>query len=323
MKREMISIIVPVHNEILNLPALYEALATELQSLKLRFELVFVDDGSSDESVPYIEKLMSTDKHVRLIELARNFGKEPAVTAGLHHAKGDAALIMDADLQHPPRLIKDFVAEWRKGADVVVGVKRYARDVGWFKRLTSAWFYRIFQMVAQTEVTPHASDYRLLDRKVIDAFNSLTERNRITRGLIDWLGFKRTYIHFEQPGRHDGTPSYTYRRLVALAVNAFTSYSMVPLKLAGYLGWAILLTATPAGILLYINEYLLGDPLRLNITGTAMLAMLLLVLVGIVLACLGLVALYIANIHDEVTNRPLYVVRRQAQTLDIDEEAAE
>lgn len=313
MKRKLISIIVPVHNEALNLQKLHQTLKVELAKLDYRFELIFVDDGSTDESVACIEKLVQADRQVRLIELARNFGKEPAVTAGLHHARGHAAMIMDADLQHPPKLIKDFIAEWRKGADVVVGIKRYGRDVGWFKRFSSVWFYRIFQMIAHTEITPHASDFRLLDRKVINAFNDLTERNRITRGLIDWLGFKRTYIHFEQPGRHDGVPSYTYRRLVALAVNAFTSYSMVPLKLAGYLGWAILLTATPAGILLYINEYLLNDPLRLNISGTAMLAMLLLVLVGIVLVCLGLVALYIANIHDEVTNRPLYVVRRQEQ----------
>lgn len=313
MDQQLISIVVPVHNEALNIQPLYKEIVRQLTRNKYKFELIFVDDGSTDDSTRRIERLVRQDKRIHLIELARNFGKEPAVTAGLNHARGDAAVILDADLQHPPRLIPKFIREWRRGADVVVGVKRYGKREGWFKRKSSELFYGLFRRVASgVQITPHGSDFRLMDRKVINAFNQLSEHNRITRGLIDWLGFKRAYVHFETELRRNGRPSYNYRSLIRLAVNTFTAYSLLPLKLAGYLGWAILVTATPAGILLYVEQYIMDDPLHLHVSGTAMLALLILVMIGLVLVCLGMMALYIAHIHSEVTNRPLYVVRRYA-----------
>jgi len=165
------------------------------------------------------------------------------------------------------------------------------------------------QKIAHTQITPHASDFRLIDRKVIDAFSRLTERNRITRGLIDWLGFHRAYVPFEAGKRLRGERAYTFRKLFALAMNSFTAYSLVPLKLAGYLGIVILATATPTALVMYVERYVMNDPLGWEIRGTAMLAILLVMLVGLVLACLGLISLYIANIYAEVSNRPLYVVR--------------
>ncbi|HZM64291.1 MAG TPA: hypothetical protein VFB59_04120, partial [Candidatus Saccharimonadales bacterium] len=178
-----------------------------------------------------------------------------------------------------------------------------------------ARFYQIMQRIAHTQITPHASDFRLIDRRVMDAFSRLTERNRITRGLIDWLGFKRAYVHFETGQRLAGVRSYTLRKLIGLAINSFTTYSLVPLKLAGYLGVFILATATPAGLIMYVERYVLNDPLNWELRGTAMLAILLVILVGLMLACLGLISLYIANIHAEVTNRPLYVVRHGNQEI--------
>jgi len=302
---------VPIHNEAPNIPLLYQELDTHTRSLPYRFEFIFVDDGSSDESMEILQRVSRRDRRVRLIEFARNFGKEAAVSAGLHTAHGNAAVILDADLQHPPSLINKFIAAWRQGADVVVGVKRYSRYESKVKRATSDLFYRILATVAHTRITPHASDYRLIDRKVIVAFRKLTERNRITRGLIDWLGFKRQYVHFEAPPRKAGTASYGYRKLFALAMNSLTAYSLLPLKLAGYLGAFILVTAAPLGGFLLVETYLLQDPWHWNITGTALLAVLILILVGVVLACMGLVALYIAHIHAEVTNRPLYVIRKE------------
>jgi glycosyltransferase involved in cell wall biosynthesis len=316
MLKQLISVVIPIHNEAPNIPMLYQELDTHTRTLPYRFEFIFVDDGSSDDSTELIQRISRKDRRVQLIEFARNFGKEAAVSAGLHEAHGNAAVILDADLQHPPSLINKFIAAWRQGADVVVGVKRYSRYEGRMKRYTSDMFYRMLAVVAHTKITPHASDYRLIDRKVIDAFRRMTEHNRITRGLIDWLGFHREYVHFEAPPRKAGTASYGYRKLIALAMNSFTAYSLLPLKLAGYLGAFILATAAPLGVGLLLITYPMGDPWHWNITGTALLAVLILILVGLVLACIGLVALYIAHIHAEVTNRPLYVVRKENEPLE-------
>lgn len=309
--RQLISVVVPIHNEALNIPMLYQELDTHTRSLPYKFEFIFVDDGSQDNSMEVLQKVSRKDRRVHLIEFARNFGKEAAVSAGLHSSHGSAAVILDADLQHPPSLINKFIATWKQGADVVVGVKRYGDKEGWFKRFSSGLFYRILSAVSHTSITPHASDYRLLDRKVIRAFCRMTERNRMTRGIIDWLGFKREYIHFEAPPRAAGTASYGYRQLFRLAFNSLTAYSLLPLRVAGYLGAAILTIATPAGAFLMLETYVLNDPLNWQITGTAMLALMILILIGVVLGCLGLVSMYIANIHAEVTNRPLYVVRKE------------
>jgi len=313
--KKIISLIVPVHNEAPNIRPLYIELARAVDRLPYIFEFIFVDDGSTDGSLLLIERLAREDRRIRLVEFARNFGKEAAVSAGLHAARGDAAIMLDADLQHPPKLIGKFLDEWRAGADVVVGIRRYSKNEGWFKRWSSARFYQIMQRIAHTNITPHASDFRLLDRQVIDVFSGLTERNRMTRGLIDWLGFRRAYVDFEAGARHAGERSYNLRQLFKLAINSFTAYSLMPLKLAGYLGIFILATATPTGILLYVERYMLHDPLHWEVRGTAMLAILLVILVGVMLACLGLISLYIANIHAEVANRPLYVVRRHIDAL--------
>ncbi|HJQ08773.1 MAG TPA: glycosyltransferase family 2 protein [Candidatus Saccharimonadales bacterium] len=309
-QQQLISIIIPVHNESPNISPLHEELTRHINRLRFKFELIFVDDGSTDDSMQQLEELAKKDHRVRLVEFARNFGKEAAISAGLHAAKGDAAIMMDADLQHPPRLIYKFIAEWKKGADVVVGIKRYDKHEGWFKRWSSARFYQIMQKIAHTQITPHACDYRLIDRKVMDVFSRLTERNRITRGLIDWLGFRRAYVRFEAERRLAGERSYSIHQLFRLAINSFTAYSLVPLKLAGYIGVFILVTATPAMLVVYIEQFVLNDPLGWQVRGTAILALMILMMIGLVLACLGLVSLYIANIHAEVTNRPLYVVRR-------------
>lgn len=307
--QKLISLVIPVYNEALNLPLLYKEIIKHTAPLPYDFEIIFVDDGSSDNSVAVAHNLAENDPSIRVIELARNFGKEPAVSAGLKAARGAATIAIDSDLQMPPRLIGEFIQRWEQGADIVVGVFA-SRSMSRFKRYGAQIFYKIMQTIGQSKITPNATDYRLLDRQVVDVFNNMTERNRITRGLIDWLGYQRSYVYFKQEPRQHGTPQYTYRKLIGLAMNSFTSFSLLPLKLAGYLGVFILVISVPAGIFMYVEKYLLGDPLRLLFSGTDMLAVLILFLVGVVLACLGLISLYIARIHAEVINRPLYVVRR-------------
>jgi dolichol-phosphate mannosyltransferase len=308
-ERALISVVVPMHNESQNVPLLYNEFKDVTHSSRYSFEFIFVDDGSRDDSVEAIKQIQKHDKRVRLLEFARNFGKEAATSAGIHKARGKAVIIMDADLQHPPTFLPTFLKAWEMGGEVVVGVKRYSHKENWFKKLCSVWFYRIMQKVAHTHITPHASDYRLLDRKVVDAFNAMTERNRISRGMIDWLGFKRKYIPFVAPKRIHGEASYTFRKLVQLAMNSFTAYSLVPLKLAGYMGTFILIISSIMGIFVVVERFILHDPWNLQISGTAILAIALLFLVGLVLACLGLISLYIGQIHAEVINRPLYILR--------------
>ena len=307
---KMISIVIPVYNEAANLPLLYKELLRHTQRLPYQFEVIFVDDGSRDNSARIIRGLADSDPDVRALELARNFGKEAAVSAGLHAAKGDAAIVMDADLQMPPRLLGDFIAEWEDGSDIVIGVFA-SRNMSFIRRTGAAIFYRIMGTIGQSKITPHATDYRLLDRQVLNVFKKLTEHNRITRGMIDWLGFKRAYVPFEQEARRHGKPTYSMSKLIGLAMNSFTSYSLIPLKIAGYLGVVILSLSIPGGIFMYVERYILHDPWRLLFSGTDMLAVLILFLVGTVLACLGLISLYIANIHAEVVNRPLYIVRER------------
>ncbi|HUS26340.1 MAG TPA: glycosyltransferase family 2 protein [Nevskiaceae bacterium] len=315
MSSRLVSIIIPVYNEAPNIQALHRELRHCIERLKYRFEFIFVDDGSTDNSMMVLERMARRDRRIRLVEFARNFGKEAAISAGLHAARGDAAIMIDADLQHPPEKIGTFLDEWQKGADVVVGIRTHTHGETWFKKWASARFYQIMQRIAHTKITPHATDFRLVDRKVMDAFSRLTERNRITRGLIDWLGYKRAYVHFEAGKRLAGERSYSMKQLFRLAINSFTAYSLVPLKLAGYLGIVILSTAAPAAIIMSVERYLLNDPLHWEIRGTAMLAILLVMMVGVVLACLGLISLYIASIYAEVTNRPLYVVRRHIDEI--------
>lgn len=313
-----ISIIVPVHNEAGNLPKLYREIDKYSKPLSYSFELLFIDDGSHDDSAQILDRLRKKDRRIRLIRLSRNFGKEAAVTAGLHAAKGNAALIMDADLQMPPKLLPQFIKKWENGAEVVVGVFA-SRSMSLLKRVGAGCFYSVMRRISHTTIMPNATDYRLLDRKVINAFNQFTERNRITRGLIDWLGFSREYIYFEQAPRQSGKPAYSFGKLVTLAMNSFTAYSLLPLRVAGYLGALILSISIPGGLFLYIERYALHDYLHLGTNGTTMLAVLILFLVGMMLACLGLMSLYIAHIHAEVTNRPLYIVRPEERRTFIEQ----
>jgi glycosyltransferase involved in cell wall biosynthesis len=296
-----------MHNEAANLPTLYGQLVKVFNRIpEYRYEFIFVDDGSTDKTVKVVNKLETSDKKVRLIRLARNFGKEIATTAGLHKSRGQAAIMIDADLQHPPTLIPEMIAKWRDGYDVVIGRRVTSKkSASWTKRSTSRWFYRVINRISTIEIVPNATDFRLLDKVVIQEFNRFTERNRMTRGLIDWLGFSRAYVDFVPSKRLYGKASYNYGALIKLALGSVVSLSFFPLRLAGYLGGIIIIVSAPLGVLIFIDRYILSN--SLHFSGIAIVAVMLLFLVGVVLVCLGLMALYIADIYGEVVNRPLYV----------------
>lgn len=306
-----LSIVIPVYNEADNLPLLYRELNTLMQTQPVQAEIIIVDDGSSDASVEVARRIAKNDKFLRILELSRNFGKEVAVTAGLHAACGDAAIIMDADMQHPVDVIPEFITKWQAGADVVVGVRRSYGSVSWSKKLNSWLFYKAINSVADIKVVPHSTDFRLLDRVVIDEFNRFSERNRFTRGLIDWLGFKRDYVYFHANERASGEASYSLIKLVHLAINSFVGLSLFPLRLAGYLGIIITFLTSIMATLVIVAKYGFHNHYAASISFRFLLVDFNSFMIGIVLISLGLIALYVANVHNEVINRPLYVVRRE------------
>lgn len=304
-----LSLVIPVHNEEKNLSWHHEKIREYLTSSNLLYEVIYVDDGSSDNSLDIIKQLSETDTSVRYLSFSRNFGKEAATTAGLRKAAGDAAVIIDADGQHPVETISTFVEKWRAGAKIVIGVRKNSKKEGLLKSIGSHLFYFILKMLGANESSQQGlTDFRLIDRQVIDEYNKLTEHNRISRNLIDWLGFKRELVPFSANKRHAGEASYSFRKLFKLAIDGIVKHSTRPLKFIGIIGFLISLISLLVGMFVVIEQYALGDPLQLGITGSAVLAIFLSFMVGIVLFCQGLLALYLENVYYETQNRPLYII---------------
>ena len=308
---KLISIIVPSYNEEGVIPLAYAELKKVLDKTNYDYEIIFIDDGSTDNSPKILKDLAEKDNRLKFIQFSRNFGKEIATSAGIQNATGDAIIMIDADLQHPPENIPKFLEKWENGAEVVIGVRNKNKSAGAIKKIGSFIFYKMINSISDTYVIPQATDFRLLDRIVANEFNKLTEKNRITRGLIDWLGFKRDIVYFDAKERTIGEEKYNTAKLTKLAISSFVALSLFPLRLAGYLGFAIIISSGPLGLLIFIQKYVLKDPWGLSISGSAILAIIILFLVGIILVCMGLMAWYIGSIHNEVINRPLYIVRKR------------
>ncbi len=307
-KKKKLSIIVPLFNEEENIEPFLEEFSTiEGKLSSYEIEILFVNDGSEDGSREHVMRMRKKDPRIRYIEFSRNFGKEAATTAGLHHATGDAALLIDADLQHPIRLIPEFVSKWEEGVEVVIGVRNRSKSEGVIRKTGSYLFYKILNVISDTPVVPQATDFRLVDRAVIDSFNRLTEHSRVTRGLIDWLGFRRELIYFDANERERGIPAYRLNKLVHLAIAGLVTSSTLPLRLAGYIGALIAFLSGCLGIVQFLDRFII--PWGLNFTGTAILATITLFLVGIILMCLGLLAFYLEHTFRNAQGRPLYVVR--------------
>ncbi|MES2995137.1 MAG: glycosyltransferase family 2 protein [Patescibacteria group bacterium] len=307
-----ITVVVPVFNEAGNVEMLYGRIGEVFANLTgYDYQVLFVDDGSTDESRSVIKAMADAGAQVSCIELSRNFGKEAALSAGIANADGEAVVLMDADLQHPPALIPALIQEWEKGADVVIGVRKRNPDEGAFRKLSSRTFSYLMRVMSDVPSVSGATDYRLLDRRVVDEFKRFTEHGRMTRGLIDWLGFHRAYVSFDADKRHTGTARYGYRKLIALGFSALVSHSKIPLRVAAYLGIPITIFAGSLGLFIIIEQLLLGDPLAVDVSPIGMIAVMILFLNGLVLICLGLTSFYIEKIHQDTVNRPLFVVKRE------------
>lgn len=304
---EKIAIVIPVFNERENLVELYRRLTLATSSVpEYLWEYIFVNDGSSDDSLEVVRKLIKSDKRCKLLDLSRNFGKEVALSAGVCEAiSPDAVICIDADLQHPPELIPKLVSAWRSGAEIVVTIRKSTENNPLIRKFGSKIYYWLMKKISGLSIISQTTDFRLYDKKVVEAFRTVTERERMFRGIMDWLGFRRTYVEFTADARYGGEVSYTYAKLIQLAINSILSFSLWPLRLTGYLGLAI--TLLSGALLFWMLLGLLGLT-GLVFTPLALVVVINTFLMGVVLSAIGLVALYIGNIHTQVINRPLYVI---------------
>lgn len=270
------------------------------------FELVVVNDGSGDETARILDRVAAEDPRVRVVHLSRNFGHQAALTAGLEHATGDVVAMIDADLQDPPELIPQMIERWEAGSDVVFAVRRRREGETAFKLATASWFYKLFDKLAQVDLEPNSGDFRLLDRRALDALLSMTERSRFLRGMTVWVGFTQTAVPYERDARHAGETKYTLRKMLRFSLDAIASFSHLPLQLATYVGLfsaGLAFVAIPVVIVLRLaGSYLPGF-------GSLTIAILL--LGGIQLIALGVIGEYVGRIYDEVKHRPLYIVREE------------
>jgi len=303
---EFVSVVVPCHNEEGNIAALYEQLVPELKGFS-RYEIVFVDDGSEDATAQKVEALAQHDANVKLIQLSRNFGHQAALKAGLDHAQGDCVISMDADLQHPPSLIPQLVAKWKEGYEVVFTQRMADEELSWPKRATSKLFYRLAQKLTSVQIHPGTADYRLLDRQVVDVLKEMNESYLFFRGLVSWVGFRQTAVQYKASERFSGTTSYTYRKMLSLALSGITSFSIRPLQLSIVLG---LIIASLAGIygLYVIYIFAFTDQ---AVTGWASTTASVLFIGGVQLVMLGILGEYVGKGFMEGKRRPTYIVRKR------------
>jgi polyisoprenyl-phosphate glycosyltransferase len=298
------SIVIPVYNEAEVLPSLYDRLTRVMEGLVEPYEIIFVNDGSQDDSTPLLRDFQAKDGRVKFLNFSRNFGHQIAITAGLDYSSGQAAVVMDADLQDPPEVIPRLIDQWRKGYDVVFAVRAKRQGEGLFKRATAAIFYRLFRRMTATEIPLDAGDFRLMSRRAVDTLQSIRERNRFIRGLAGWIGFRQTSVTFVRDVRQAGETKYPLKKMLRFALNGLLSFSLVPLQLASYLGFLI------SSIGFFYIAYAIGLKLFTDrvVLGWTSVMVAVLFLGGVQLISLGIIGEYIGRIYEEVKQRPLYIV---------------
>jgi glycosyltransferase involved in cell wall biosynthesis len=303
--RPTLSLILPVYNEEEVISELHKRLQELLRRLNLDTEVVFVDDGSRDDSFDLLRNLSRDEPRYRILSFARNFGHQAAITAGIDYARGSAIVIMDADLQDPPEVILDMVAKWREGSDVVYAVRRQRAGESAFKRLTARWFYRVFAAMIPIDVPLDAGDFRLMSRRVVIALRSLRETHRFVRGMVAWVGFKQTDVSYDRPGRFAGTTKYPLRKMIRFALDGITSFSILPLRFSTYLG--ILMSIASLGIAAWALYTKLV--LQRTVPGWTAIVVIVALLASVQFVMIGILGEYVGRIFEEVKGRPLYIVR--------------
>ena len=300
-----ITVVSPVYNEQDNVIALVDELNAVFEPLPYNLTILLVNDGSREPTTRILDELATTRSNVGVVHLSRNFGHQAALTAGLEVAAGDAVVSMDSDLQHPPKVVPELIAHWEAGADVVHSVRGGVQE-GWFKQLSSRWYYRLMRAISPTPVIPRAADFRLLDRKVVEVFRAMPERARFLRGMSVWVGFPSAEVPFVVQDRRAGTTKYTLRKMVKLALDGLVSLSSLPLHIAFYVG--TLVTLVSLVYLLYVlGVFFFTDAAQ---PGWSSLMAAVLLLSGVQINLMGVIGLYLGRIYDEVRGRPTYIIAR-------------
>jgi len=299
-------IVVPFLNEAENLPVLFDRIVKAMAGQPESWRILFVDDGSADNSVPWVKNQAVADNRVRLLRLSRNFGHQIAITAGLDHADGDAVVIIDADLQDPPEVIPDLLAKWREGCEVVYAVRRSRAGETWLKKFLAASFYKIFRALAKVNVPMNAGDFRLVDRKVVDALKEIRELHRFMRGLTCWVGYNQGAVYYERAARHAGSTKYPVWKSLRLAFDAITSFSATPLRWITGAGVLVSLLGVFFALRIMWDHFVRPTALA---PGWASIMALVFFLGGVQLICLGMIGQYISRIFEESKKRPLYFLK--------------
>ncbi len=303
--RPTISVVAPVFNEEAILPEFYRRMRAVLDATGDSWELILVNDGSSDRSAEIMAALHTQDSHVKVLDFSRNFGHQLAITAGIDYATGDAVVVIDADLQDPPEVIPELIAKWREGYEVVYAVRAERQGETWFKEFTAKAFYRVIHQVTDINIPMDAGDFRLMDRGAVDALKRMRERHRFMRGMSVWVGFKQTGVSYVRAERYAGETKYPLNKMLRFALDGITSFSYFPLQLATYAGFIIAGIAV-LGIIATIILRLTGSQ---AFYGQATTLVSVLFLGGVQLISLGIIGEYLGRIYDEVKGRPLYIVR--------------
>ena len=299
-----ISVVVPAYNEQEVLPEFHRRTTAVLKTLGLAYEIVYVNDGSSDETLATLRELRSKDIAVTIVDLSRNFGKEVAMSAGLNASHGDAVVVIDADLQDPPELIIEMVAGWKEGFDTVYAVRTVRDGESWIKRATAHGFYRVMQSLSRVKIPADTGDFRLLSRRSVEALCRLGEHHRFMKGLFAWIGFPQKAIPYRRDARAAGTTKFNYRKLWNFAIEGFTSFTLAPLKAATYFGLLVGLLAFVYAIVVIYKTMLHGDPVQ----GYPSTMVVMLFLGGVQLVSIGILGEYIGRMFNEVKHRPLYLL---------------
>lgn len=303
-EKPLISLVVPVFNEETSIALFVETIERILSGENCTYELIFVDDGSRDNTLDVLRSAKARNPAIVILSLSRNFGKDAAMTAGLDHAKGDAVIPMDVDLQDPPELITRFIERWRDGVDIVYGVRSSRLSDGPIKRVSAGWFYSLFNLMSRTQIPFNAGDFRLMDRRVVAEVNRLRERSRFMKGLMAWPGFRTEAIEFERPHRASGKTSWNYWNLWNFALDGITSFSTVPLRLWLYVGAGISLLSFLYAAFIVVHAFIAGR----DVPGYPSLMVAVMFFGGIQLVSIGLVGEYVGRIFLEIKGRPIYII---------------
>ncbi len=300
----LISIVVPAFNEQDVLQEFHKRLTEEIDPLPYNFEIIYINDGSIDDTLSIIQTLRESDSRIAVIDLSRNFGKEIALIAGFDHVHGQAAISIDADLQHPPQLIPEMVEKWQEGFDIVYAVRDSREDEGFLKRIMANIFYRIFSLVGRSGVS-NSSDYRLFSRRALDALIKLREQHRFMKGLSSWIGFSQISISYQPDQRYAGSTKWSFYALWNLSLEAITSSTIIPLKLASFIGLLTAVAAIVYAVIVVLKKIIFGDP----VPGYPSLMVIILFLGAVQLITIGILGEYLGRVFDETKERPLYFLK--------------